>query len=48
MSGTQAVLSVGELARYAQGLLFSADSEADMTEEILLVKRMILREFVTA
>lgn len=32
--------------RYAQGLLFQADSEADMTREIMLVKRMILREFV--
>ena len=32
--------------RYAQGLLFSGESEEDMTEEILLVKRMILREFV--
>ena len=34
------------VVRYAQGLLFSADSEADMTREILLVKRVILREFV--
>ncbi len=34
--------------RYAQGLLFSGDDEMDMTEEILMVKRMILREFVPA
>lgn len=34
--------------RYAQGLLFSGESEADMTQEILMVKRMILREFVIA
>ena len=32
--------------RYAQGLLFQGDSEVDMTREIMLVKRMILREFV--
>jgi len=34
------------IVRYAQGLLFSGDDEVDMTEEILMVKRMILREFV--
>ena len=32
--------------RYAQGLLY-ADNEADQTEEIELVKRMILQQFVT-
>ncbi|MBR0112851.1 MAG: TetR/AcrR family transcriptional regulator [Clostridia bacterium] len=32
--------------RYAQGLIFHADSE-DMTRELLLVKQMILREYVT-
>ena len=32
--------------RYAQGLLFSGENEADMTQEILLVKRMILKEIV--
>ena len=33
--------------RYAQGLLFSGD-DTDMTQEILMVKRMILNEFVVA
>ena len=32
--------------RYAQGLLFSGENEANMTQEILLVKRMILKEIV--
>lgn len=31
--------------RYAQGLVYSADVETDRTEEMLLLKRMILREF---
>ena len=31
--------------RYAQGLVYSAENEADRTEEYLLLKRMILREF---
>ena len=31
--------------RYAQGLLWAAGSEADRTEEYLLLKQMILREF---
>ncbi len=34
--------------RYAQGLLFSGDDDADMSQEILMVKRMILNEFVVA
>ena len=36
------------IVRYAQGLLFSGDNETDMTEEVLMVKRMILHEFVAA
>ncbi len=32
--------------RYAQGLIYSAQNEADRTEEFELLKRMILREFV--
>ena len=32
--------------RYAQGLVFSADNEEDRTEEYLLLKHMILREYV--
>ena len=32
--------------RYAQGLLYASDSEADRTEEYELLKRMILREYV--
>ena len=31
--------------RYAQGLLYDAESEADRTEEFEMLKRMILREF---
>ena len=33
--------------RYAQGLLFSAENEADRTEEFALLKRALLREYVT-
>lgn len=33
--------------RYAQGLLFSAEDEADRTEEFELLKRALLREYVT-
>lgn len=32
--------------RYAQGLVFSAEIEADRTEEFNLLKKMILKEFV--
>ena len=35
------------IVRYAQGLVFSADVEADRTQELELLKRMLLREFVT-
>ena len=31
--------------RYAQGLLYSGEDEADRTEEFALLKRMLLREF---
>ena len=31
--------------RYAQGLIYSADVEADRTEEMQMLRRMILREF---
>ena len=33
--------------RYAQGLLYVAEREEDRTEEYLLLKRMILREYVS-
>ncbi|MBR5337612.1 MAG: TetR/AcrR family transcriptional regulator [Lachnospiraceae bacterium] len=33
--------------RYAQGLLFSAGQEEDRTEEILMLKRLLLKEYVT-
>ena len=36
------------IVRYAQGLLFSGEDEADMTQEILLVKRMILKGIVVS
>ncbi len=32
--------------RYAQGLLYSAENEEDLTNEFLLVKKMILNEFI--
>ena len=32
--------------RYAQGLIYSAENEADRTEEFTLLKNMILKEFV--
>lgn len=32
--------------RYAQGLVYTPGSKADQTEEILLLKKMILKEFV--
>ena len=38
------MLAVG--ARYAQGLLYDADNEEDRTEELQLLKRMILKEYV--
>lgn len=34
--------------RYAQGLLFSADREEDRTEEYQMLKRLLLKEYVTA
>lgn len=34
--------------RYAQGLLFSAENENDRTEEFRMLKRLLLKEFVTA
>lgn len=34
--------------RYAQGLLFSAEHEEDRTEEFQMLKRLLLREYVTA
>ncbi len=34
--------------RYAQGLVYSADVETDRTEEMLLLKRMLLREYAAA
>ncbi len=40
------MLAVG--VRFAQGLLYDAENEADRTEEFEFVKRMILREYVTA
>ena len=32
--------------RYAQGLLYAAKNEEDSEEEYMLLKRMILREYV--
>ena len=33
--------------RYAQGLVYSAENEADRTEELQMVRRMLMREFTT-
>lgn len=44
-STSHIMLAVG--VRFAQGLLYDADNETDRTEEYLLLKRMILREYVT-
>ena len=38
------MMAVG--VRYAQGLIFASENEADRSEEYELLRRMILREFV--
>ena len=38
-------IMIAVAVRYAQGLLYAGESEEDRTEEYLLLKRMILREF---
>ena len=38
-------IMIAVAVRYAQGLLYAGESEVDRTEEYLLLKRMILREF---
>ncbi|MCR4804320.1 MAG: TetR/AcrR family transcriptional regulator [Clostridia bacterium] len=35
------------VVRYAQGLLYSADDDSDRMEELRLLKRMILKEYLT-
>lgn len=39
------MLAVG--VRYAQGLLYAADNEADRTEEYRMLKRLLLKEYIT-
>ena len=46
MFATTSHIMLAVAVRYAQGLLYSAENEADRTEEYLLLKRMIVREFV--
>ena len=46
MFAATAHIMMAVAVRYAQGLLYSADHEADRTEEYELLKRMILREYV--
>ena len=46
MFATTAHIMLAAVARFAQGLVYSAEDEADRTEELLLLKRMMLREFV--
>lgn len=38
-------IMIAVAVRYAQGLIYAGESEEDRTEEYLLLKRMILREF---
>lgn len=33
-------------AKYAEGLLYKADDESDMTDELLIMKNMIMKEYV--
>ena len=48
MFAATAHIMLAVAVRYAQGLLFSAEHEEDRTEEFELLKRALLREFVTA
>ena len=34
--------------RYAQGLLYSAEFEEDLSKEFQMLKRLLLKEYVTA
>ena len=45
MFASTAHIMLAVAVRYAQGLLYSADLEADRTQEIELLKRLILKEF---
>ncbi len=47
MFAATAHIMLAVAVRYAQGLLFSAEHEEDRTEEFELLKRALLREFVT-
>ncbi len=48
MFAATAHIMLAVAVRFAQGLLFSAEREEDRTEEFELLKRALLREFVTA
>ena len=46
MFASTAHIMLAVAVRYAQGLIYSAENEADRTEEFTLLKNMILKEFV--
>ena len=46
MFASTAHIMLAVAVRYAQGLLYSAENETDRTEEFILLKNMILKEFV--
>ncbi|MBO2516501.1 MAG: TetR/AcrR family transcriptional regulator [Clostridiales bacterium] len=45
MFSATAHIMLAVIVRYAQGLLYSADSEPDLINECILLKQMILREY---
>lgn len=47
MFASTAHIMLAVAVRYAQGLLFSAEREEDRTEEFQMLKRLLLREYVT-
>lgn len=46
MFATTSHIMLAVIVRYAQGLLYSADNEADRLEECALLRQMILRQYV--
>ena len=47
MFAATAHIMLAVAVRYAQGLLYSAEHEEDRTEEFQMLKRLLLREYVT-
>ena len=46
MFATTSHIMLAVAVRYAQGLVYAAEHEADRTEEYELLKHMIMREYV--